>query len=78
MDRRIDAPAAFADYNFFIGNKLRRLRPEPYAMADDTAAALRDRFMKAREATLKRFRRWPLGFGSVRERWLHAHLPGQA
>lgn len=51
--------------------------PMSYLLGKRETLALRDQFMKGRGATLKRFHRWLLGFGSVPQRWLHPHLPEQ-
>lgn len=51
--------------------------PMSYMLGKRETIALRDQFMKGRAATLKRFHRWLLGFGSVPQRWLHPHLPEQ-
>lgn len=51
--------------------------PMSYLLGKRETLALRDQFMKGRSATLKRFHRWLLGFGSVPQRWLHPHLPEQ-
>jgi uncharacterized protein (DUF885 family) len=52
--------------------------PMSYLLGKRETLALRDQFMKGRSATLKRFHRWLLGFGSVPQRWLHPHLPEQS
>jgi len=48
--------------------------PMSYLLGKRETLALRDQFMKGRGATLKRFHRWLLSFGSVPQRWLHPHL----
>jgi len=52
--------------------------PMSYLLGKRETLDLRDQFMKGRGATLKRFHRWLLGFGSIPQRWLHPHLPEQA
>ena len=52
--------------------------PMSYLLGKRETLALRDQFMKGRGATLKRFHRWLLGFGSVPQRWLHPHLPAES
>jgi len=52
--------------------------PMSYLLGKRETLALRDQFMKGRGATLKRFHRWLLSFGSVPQRWLHPHLPIEA
>ena len=52
--------------------------PMSYLLGKRETLALRNQFMKGRSATLKRFHRWLLGFGSVPQRWLHPHLPEQS
>ncbi len=51
--------------------------PMSYMLGKRETLSLRDEFMKGPGATLKRFHRWLLGFGSVPQRWLHPHLPDQ-
>jgi len=51
--------------------------PMSYLLGKRETLSLRDQFMKGRSATLKRFHRWLLSFGSVPQRWLHPHLPEQ-
>lgn len=49
--------------------------PMSYLLGKRETLALRDQFLKGRGATLQRFHRWLLSFGSVPQRWLHPHLP---
>jgi len=51
--------------------------PMSYLLGKRETLALRDQFMKGRGATLKRFHRWLLRFGSVPQRWLHPQLPAE-
>lgn len=49
--------------------------PMSYLLGKRETLALRDAFLKTPGATLKRFHRWLLSFGSVPQRWLYEYLP---